>query len=62
MKGVKKLRLLCVIPDIPETHFNIKQIMELLKLDQLKCVYSMDHKMNNILLGLSVRIEKTRIA
>ena len=53
--GVKAVQVLCLVRNIPETHANLERILALLKLDELKCFYSMDLKIVNILLGISVR-------
>ncbi|MEE4247028.1 MAG: hypothetical protein V2I33_16565 [Kangiellaceae bacterium] len=50
--GVKKLLLLAVVEDVPETHVNMQNILHLLSLESLDCVCSMDMKLANIILGL----------
>lgn len=56
--GVKKLILLAIVPEVQETHFNISQIWNLLKLNDVikkfenKVSISADLKLINILLGL----------
>ena len=49
------MQILAICENVPETYANMKTIFDLLKLDEVKAVYSMDLKMANIVLGLSVR-------
>ena len=51
---MKKVQLLLVAPNTPETHANMATFLEMLRLDEVSCDYTMDLKLLNILLGLSV--------
>ena len=57
--GVKKIQIFCIAENTPETYYNMEVMLDLLKLEQLSCVYSLDLKLANILLGLSVSLLHT---
>ena len=51
--SVKKLFIIALVPDIPESYENMKVLFNELKLDRVKCVVATDLKLANIVLGLS---------
>ena len=57
--GVKKIQLFCIAENTPETYYNMEVMLGLLKLEELSCVYALDLKLANILLGLSVSLLHT---
>ena len=56
--GVKRSFILAAVKNIPETHFNMKVIWDLLKLDEVLAFFSLDLKMANVLCGLSASQKK----
>ena len=51
--GVRKLIILSIVEDLPETYSNVKKLMEGLNLDEFTHVNVADHKLQNQLLGMN---------
>ena len=45
--SVKKVLLLAVVPEIAESHFNVRSILQEVDLKDLQYIYSVDVKMGN---------------
>ena len=57
--GVKKAQILALVRNVPETHYNLKEILKhvdfsFIDLEGVELVYIFDLKMANKALGLSV--------
>ena len=52
LTGVQRLIMLCIVPDIPETHFNMKVLFQLTNLNSVKYILVSDFKLLLIVLGL----------
>ena len=50
--GVKKIIILAAIPNIKENHENVSQILEVLKIDNIKYFPMFDYKLANIFFGI----------
>ena len=48
------MQLLAICENVPETYYNMKVLCELLKLENIEAIYTMDFKLANMVLGLSV--------
>lgn len=56
--GVKKMKILAAIRDVPESHSNIETSMKLTKVNNLVANYSMDNTLVNIVLGMTGALSK----
>ena len=45
--SVKRVLILAIVPDCPESHFNVMQILNNLNLENLRCTFAVDVKMGN---------------
>lgn len=52
--SVKKIIIICIIPELQETHSNVRKVMELLNFTNLdiKFTFAMDFKLANIVAGI----------
>ena len=51
---MKKIQLFCIAENTPETHYNLEVMFGLLNLEQIDGIYSLDLKLANLLVGISV--------
>ena len=52
--SVKRVIMLSVVQNVPESYYNLKQLWKASKLGDLKTCVSCDHKVSNIISGIQV--------
>ena len=51
--SVHKTLVLAIVFDIPETHENVKRVFDLIEINDIQHVFSMDLKLMNLVSGIS---------
>ena len=58
VKWIKRCIVLAAVQDVPESHWNIKVLMEITKINEVNIKLSQDLKLTNIVLGLQTHASK----
>ena len=52
--GVNRVLILALVENVSERYYNVRSILEVVKLGDLKCTLALDFKLVNVILGISV--------